>query len=365
MTERDVAVQPSFYPCGGCGARVEYAPGTAVLRCPYCGFEQQVAASGREVQEHAYTERFASGKPVASIAAHVLVCQKCGAQTESDALSLRCQFCATPMVVDATLGQQIAPEAVMPFTVDRAGVRTALRKWVSSRWFAPSQLKKVTEAETISGTYVPHWTFDTRTVSEYTGQRGEHYYVTETYTETVNGQSQTRTRQVRKTRWYPAAGEVRRTFDDVLVPATERLTAAQLDKLGPWTLSQAVAYQPEYLAGYQALRYEVEPEQGLDRAKAKMAPAIHEDCRRDIGGNEQRVHRVDTSYLDITFKLMLLPIWIATYLYGGRSWQVMVNARSGEVIGQRPYSAMKIAAVVILVLAVVAGLITWYLQARN
>jgi DNA-directed RNA polymerase subunit RPC12/RpoP len=361
QTNAPGTVSPSSYPCNGCGARVEYAPGTNALRCPYCGHEQQVVATGREVREHAYAELAGlSRKPVGSVGAHVFRCQKCGAQTESNALSDRCQFCGAALVADPSLGDLIAPEAVLPFQLDRNGVRTALRRWASSRWFAPSTLKKVTEAESVKGTYLPHWTYDSRTASQYTGQRGEHYWVTETYTETVDGQQQTRTRQVQRTRWYPASGQVRRDFDDVLVAATQHVSGKQLDGLAPWPLEQAVPYQPDYLAGYQTLRYDVEPETGLDTAKGRMAPVIAEDCRRDIGGDEQQVHSVDTSYLDITFKLMLLPVWIACYLHAGRTYQVLVNGRTGEVLGQRPYSVGKIIAAVLAAIAAVAVIIVLF-----
>nr|MDT0660144.1 hypothetical protein [Micromonospora sp. DSM 115978] len=336
------------FPCGGCGARVEYAAGTTVLRCPYCGFERQLGPAARPVREHSYAE-FAAlpRKPVASLGAHVLACRTCGARTESDAISQRCQFCGASLVADAGAVQQVAPEAVLPFEVDRAGVRTALRSWVSSRWFAPSRLKKVTEAESVRGTYLPHWTFDARTVSDYRGQRGEYYWVTETYSVTVNGRSETRTRQVRRTRWYPASGTVRRDFDDVLVPGTGHVAGDDLDDLAPWPLERAQAYRPEYLAGYDTLRYDVEPEAGLAAAKGRMAPVIEGDCRSDIGGDTQRVHSVNTRHFDVTFKLLLLPVWIACYLYGGRSWQVLINGRTGAVVGKRPYSIPKIVAAVL------------------
>jgi hypothetical protein len=45
------AVPSHSYPCGACGARVEYAAGTDLLRCPYCGYEQRLADSDREVRE--------------------------------------------------------------------------------------------------------------------------------------------------------------------------------------------------------------------------------------------------------------------------------------------------------------------------
>ncbi len=350
------------YPCEGCGARVEYAPGTTVLRCPYCGHEQQLAAPARAVREHDVAELATlPRKPVGTLAAHTFTCQKCGARTQSDAIADRCQFCGAPVVADVEAGEQIAPEAVLPFAVDRPRMRDALGAWARSRWFAPSTLKKVTEAESVKGTYLPHWTFDAKTVSDYLGQRGEHYYETETYTE--NGE--TRTREVQRTRWYPASGTVARDFDDLLVPATERVTRKHLEKLDPWPLAEAVPYQPDYLAGYQALRYDTEPETGLDVAKQRMAKVIVSDCKADIGGDEQIVSSVDTVYSDLTYKLMLLPVWIACYLHAGKTFTVLVNGRTAEVIGQRPYSAVKIVLTVLLALIVVAAVVTVVVLARH
>jgi len=360
------AAAPHSYPCRSCGARVEYAPGTDVLRCPYCGHEQRLTDAGRPVREHDFAELATlPRKPAASVGAYTFVCTTCGASTESDALSDRCQFCGAPLVVDASAVDLIAPEAVLPFTVDRAAMREALRTWVSSRWFAPGQLKKVTEAESTKGTYVPHWTYDCGTVSHYLGERGEHYWVTETYTVTENGQTRTETREVMKTRWYPASGTVERSFDDVLVPGSGRLPGAHLDKLEPWPLTDARPYQPDFLTGYTTLRYDVEPETGLEDAKRRMAPVIENDCRADIGGDEQRVHSVDTRYFDLTYKLMLLPVWIAVYLYAGKSWQVLVNGRTGEVVGQRPFSAAKITAAVVAALLVLGALIFAYMASRH
>jgi hypothetical protein len=197
------------------------------------------------------------------------------------------------------------------------------------------------------------------------GQRGEYYWVTETYTTTVDGQTRTETRQVRKTRWYSASGTVQRDFDDLLVAATHQVHEEQLDKLAPWPLPDAAPYQPDYLAGYHTLRYDTEPEAGLDTAKQRMAPAIEGDCRHDIGGDEQRVHSVDTRYYDITYKLMLLPVWIACYLYGGKSFQVMINGRTGAVVGQRPYSPLKIAMAVVAALVAVTLVVLLYVRYRQ
>ncbi|HEX3899139.1 MAG TPA: hypothetical protein VHW74_08195, partial [Mycobacteriales bacterium] len=234
-------------------------------------------------------------------------------------------------------------------------------KWVKSRWFAPNALKKVGSTEALKGTYVPHWTYDAQTATDYTGERGVHYYTTET--RTVNGR--TETFQQVHTRWSPASGHVSRAFDDVVVPASGVLPQAKLDKMGPWTLAQAQAFDPQYLAGYTALRYDVDPDNGLVTAKAKMQDVISGDCRSDIGGDEQRVSSMSVQYATMMFKLMLLPLWIASYVYAGKTYQVLINANTAEVIGDRPYSKLKIALAVIGALIVIGVGIAIYLHTKH
>ncbi|WP_237102064.1 hypothetical protein, partial [Nonomuraea sp. MG754425] len=354
--------QTPAHPCQGCGASVAFAPGTTVLRCPYCGLEQPIAAPDRQIREFSY-DAFLAAKPrVRSLAPNQFCCPRCGARTESDALSGACQFCGTPLVADVANDTQIAPEAVLPFGIDRDGARQALRAWVKSRWFAPNRLKKVTEAETMKSTYLPHWTFDARTVSDYTGQRGQHYWVNTSYTDS-NGKQQTR--RERRTRWYPASGRVARDFDDLLTAATRQLPRERLVALEPWPLERAMPFDPAYVAGHHTLRYDTEPQEGMEQVKRVMAEIIQVDCRGDIGGDEQRVHSVRTTYADETFKLVLLPVWVGSYLLGGKTYQVLVNGASGEVQGDRPYSVVKITLAVLAAVAVLAGVALWlYLENR-
>lgn len=347
---------PREFPCGTCGARLEFAAGADRMRCPYCGSEEQVPEATRQIREHAVQTLFAR-RPVEQVAQYQFVCQGCGAHVQSDHLSSSCQFCTAPLVTDHSSGTQVSPEAVLPFGVDRSGARDALGTWAKSRWFAPDSLKKVNEAEQFKSTYLPHWTFDAQTVSDYRGQRGEYYWVTETYTAQENGRTVTKTRQVRKTRWYPAHGRVSRFFDDVLVNGTTQLAPEKVDSLKPWPLERAKPYTHEYLAGHETLRYDVEPEQGLENAKQVMAGTIRSDCRRDIGGDEQRVTSVSTAYSEVTGKLMLLPVWAGAYLHGGKSWQIVVNGCTGEVQGERPYSAVKIALAVLAALLVLIAVV--------
>lgn len=366
-SRREADATVHTFPCSRCGARLEFAPGTTSLRCPYCGFTQEVAAPVDDtVDEHDFVAWQSSPlKPTARLGEHLLTCPRCAAQLESDDLSTVCPFCGSPIVSEVDPAEQIVPEGVVPFAVDRRGAQEAVRRWVGSRLFAPNRLKRVSATESLKGTYLPHWTFDASTDTRYTGMRGQHYVETVPVTVMVNGKPQTQMRSVVRTRWWPASGHVSRSFDDVVVVATTRLSADQIAALSPWHLEGAKPYQPEFLSGYQTLRYDVEPDVGLEAAKQQMRSVIQGDCRADIGGDVQQVHSMDTRYRDLMFKLMLLPVWVAAYLYAGKTYQVFVNAYTGEVIGERPYSIPKIVAASLAALAVIAVIVYLVVSQQN
>lgn len=347
--------QKRQYACPGCAAALEFQPGAKELACPYCGRREAIAQDAEHVEELSYLEYLRSSRiPVAKLGEKQVRCNGCGATTGSNDLARNCPFCGSGLVVEVASEELITPNAVLPFKIAKGDAQDRFRRWIASLWFAPSQLKKLAADEGMRGIYVPHWTYDAETRTFYSGERGEHYWITQTYTEMVNGQAQTRTRQVQQTRWWPASGNVGRFFDDVLVPAVAKtFTTKELDQLQPWDLDSAVAYEPSYLAGFQALRYEVDLEPGFEACKRIMDPTILADCRKDIGGDEQRVHSRKTQYSAITFKHVLLPVWLAAYRFRDKTWRVRINARTGELAGERPYSAAKIATLVAVVIVVV------------
>ena len=125
-------------------------------------------------------------------------------------------------------------------------------------------------------------------------------------------------------------------------------------------MGDLVPYSPEFLAGFQSEGYTVSLSDGHGEARDRMSNVIVQDVRRDIGGEEQRVHDVDTDWQDETFKHILLPVWMAAYKYGGKSYQFMVNGQTGEVRGERPWSVWKITFAVLAVL-ILAG-VAFYLN---
>lgn len=349
------------FPCSQCGANLVFAPGTQSLVCPYCGTHNQIAVADEPVRELDYLQQLARlEKEEALVEVLTVHCDTCGAESSlsHNATAGVCPFCGAAIVAQAASRRQIKPGSLLPFEVPRARANDLFKRWLSQLWFAPNDLGRQAEQAGINGAYLPFWTYDTEATTDYTGERGVDYTTTETYTSYENGKAVTRTRQVTRTAWTPTSGQVDNDFDDLLVVGTDSLPGRYVGALEPWDLENLVPYSDAYLSGFISLSYDVDLPRGFERAKELMAPTIRATIRGDIGGDHQRIHSTYTAYYETTFKHLLLPVWISAYRYRERSYRFLVNARTGEVQGERPYSWIKITLFILmlLILAVVAYL---------
>ena len=344
--------------CTGCGAILKFKPGTHHLTCTHCGAENIIEQS-TEIIEEVDFEKFISTQyeKEEKIEVVSVKCPACGAAItlEPNVTSDQCPYCSSNIVVESgSTSTVLKPKSLLPFAVDKQKATDSFKTWIHKLWFAPSDLKQKAAKGKLDGIYIPYWTYDANTGTYYTGARGTYYYVTETYTTTENGQTVTRTRQVRRTRWTSTSGHVSNTFDDILVIASKSLPEKYTQKLEPWHLKDLVPYNDKYLSGFRSESYQVDIVEGLGMAKEQMVPVIRTTIHRDIGGDEQRIYTMNTSYNNITFKHILLPIWISSYRYKDKLYRFLINGQTGEVQGERPYSTIKIILAVLAVIAVIA-----------
>jgi len=345
--------------CPSCGANMVFSAQNGRLTCPYCRHTQAIEAKGA-VEENSYDEFLRAGarnlQKMATDAMQV-GCSSCGATVNftPPETARNCDFCGAKIVAQPKDADPlIAPEGVLPFSIVPQQATANFNVWVKSLWFAPSKLKDFARPEKISSIYIPYWTYDAFASSDYAGERGEHYYTTEYYEE--NGER--KSRQVRHTNWYSASGTVERQFDDLSVPATKSLPQKYLDELEPWDFAELKSYEPAYLSGHKAQTYQIALNEGFELFKTRAAGVILSDVMHDIGGDEQLVHDISTDYANITFKHLLLPIYAGAYQFNNKTFQIVVNGRTGEVQGERPYSKVKITLFVLFLVIVIVILIS-------
>jgi predicted RNA-binding Zn-ribbon protein involved in translation (DUF1610 family) len=354
------------FPCKQCGAGLSFAPGASRLVCPYCGHEETVPVTAEAIREYALDDALLNLPQTRGwgVETRSVRCANCGATTTFSDVQVAgaCAFCGSSQVIEEAAREDlIQPESLVPFGVDRKQAIQRFRDWLGRLWFRPNALKSAGALAKIAGAYLPFWTFDAYTSSYWTAEAGYYYYETETYQEQdETGNWVTKERQVQKVRWEPAAGNHEQFFDDELICASTGLPERLISGVGPYELQALVSYNPAFLSGFMAEQYRLDLAQSWTMAKESMERQVYAACSSEVPGDTHRNLQVDTAFSQQTVKHILLPVWIAAYLYQNRTYRFIVNGQTGKVSGEAPISWWKVlgAALVLVLVALVIFLLT-------
>lgn len=359
------AGQGRVFPCDACGADLKFHIGMQMMECPYCGHCKDIVidptAVPQEQDFHAMLERVQQWRQAAKQGAadatsnqaelNEVRCESCGGNVEfmGTLTSTKCPYCGSPVQLEHAHKcdqRRIPVDGMLPFLVDQKVAGKNLQQWLRSLWFAPNNFLKQGVHGNFNGVYLSYFTFDTLTATAYDGERGEHYYVT-----VGTGKDQKRER---RTRWYRVNGHFQRFFDDVLVLANTGLKRDMMLNLEPWPLGSVVPFNQQMLAGLMARTYDIDLDTCFHEAKSRIDTAIASDVTSRIGGDDQQVNSIRTEYEAITFKHLLLPVWLMIYRYENHPYQIFINAATGQVQGERPWSIWKILGIIFAGLAIIA-----------
>ena len=351
-----IAAAREKFACPACGGEAVWNPGKGKLVCPFCGTESpaRLAADGAIVEHDLVTALRAIPDAARGWRADArqVRCQSCNAISVLDPSrqAQTCTFCGSAQLVPyEETKPAFRPESVLPFRRSETDARDGIRAWYGRLWLAPGALKRRALTDTVRGVYLPYWTFDAAVEADWTADAGHYYYETETYV--VNGQ--TRTRQVQRIRWQPAAGHVSHFFDDDLVCASVGVQPALVRGIEPFPTDELKPYDAGYVAGWVVERYQIDLVGAAQRARAAMDAKLQAMCAREVPGDTYRNLVVHADYSQQTFKHVLAPIWLLSYTYGARRFQCVMNGVTGAVRGEYPKSPWKIALIVIAVIIVV------------
>ncbi len=344
------------FPCRNCGNQMAYSPEHGMLFCAYCKSTAEITAAEIVAPEHTYSpDSDTADAPDWEADGQIsLLCPACGAETLSGAgvMTVTCPFCGSHYVNEPRTGAPLLrPETMIPFRKSQGQAASLFAKWVKRRLFAPRAFRRSKHKTAMNGVYIPYWTFDTDLSTDYSGEGGRRR--TQTYWVTVNGKRQARTRTV--TDWYPVHGSEEMRFDDLPCCASGGIDKKLLDKISPFSMKVLNVYNPAYLAGFFAERYNIGLRQGFASIVPVAESRMESHIRSKRGYDVYRSMRYDHSFGHTTFKHILLPVWMSSYRYAGKVYTFMVNGETGKVAGRAPLSWVKVTLTVLIVLAAAVG----------
>jgi hypothetical protein len=329
-----------------------------MLACPFCGTQSkaEIKGDGTLVEESdlmAALRAIPDDQRGWAAEKKTVRCQSCNAISVFDAarVAQRCDFCGSPALIGVEdIKAPIRPSSLLPFKVPDTKVRETIRQWYGSHWFAPNNLKGKALTDTLHGLYLPYWTFDAHVAAQWQAEAGHHYMVSD-----GKGRSQQRTR------WESASGNIERFFDDDLIPASHGVPMSLLQQIAPFpTTKELVPYDPGYISGWVVEQYQIDLAAAAKASRGRMDDAVERLCISEIPGDTYRNLQVASRYSGETFKHVLLPVWVLSYVYGSRSYQVAVNGFTGRIAGKYPLSWVKI-----LIVSIIALLIFLFIASQS
>lgn len=309
--------------CSQCGGHMRFDADRKGLLCEFCGYfqpgESEYAADAAEqvldfVLPTARGHRWAEAR-------HQLVCERCGSVSilAIGQKASECPYCGSRRLIESaeTVGL-VEPQVVALAQFDEEQAVRRLREWLGKGWFTPGDLRKMARTGALRPAYYPFWTFDgtlelgwSCEVSQGGGNRDD---------------------------WVTRNGVEFEMFDDVLVPGLRAFQKVDLPSIEPFDLKKVVAFEPEHLAGWLALSYDLPLADASLAAREKVARRLRQqlDNRVLVGSQKRNLSSGSTKWSGVTFKHILLPIWIGSYQYQGKQYRVLVNGQTGKVGGARP-----------------------------
>lgn len=339
--------------CPNCGATVVYNPAIGKMHCEYCGYECELPQpeAGQDVVEIDFESAINKESCEWGAEKKSVECKNCGAVSIYDALETAavCPFCGSTQVMPAATEKTIAPGGVCPFIVSKEKAGESFTKWLNKKWFTPRKAKKNASPEAFKGVYLPYWTFDAQTTSNFTALAGYDHKVRK-----KDGSYET------KTSWRGVRGVYQEFIDDELVMASKRHEDSGVKKCGNFKLSKVIPYTPKALAGFVAERYSIGLKEGWNLAQSsiqfKLRSKIEDYIKGHWSCNRVSGLKFSTLYSKITYKYALMPVWMSSFNYKEKTYQFVVNGQTGKVGGKAPVSVFRVILAILIGIGIIAGI---------
>ncbi len=308
-------------PCQRCDSALEVED----LRCPVCGLT--APPPPRAAVERAR--------------ARVVRCDSCGAAVEYsvEAKAPRCDYCGSVTHVETTADPVEQAQAWLPFTVDPEAARGALMGFLGrGGFFRPSGLAQEASLESLRPVWWPAWMFDAGVDVSWTADSNA---------------------GARRSEWAPHAGRTRFDFEDIPVPASRGLKVKECEALAPHYQRGSARDTQVGPEGAHVERFE-STRSGARKSVLDAVERLSLERLKQgvIPGRIFRNIHVAVALSSLRTRRLALPVYVMAYRYRDKPYRVLVHGQDARVVlGDAPISAWRVAATVLAVLLVLAGLL--------
>jgi hypothetical protein len=313
--------------CDHCGGQCVYSPAAQMLSCTSCGQTTAVAfdRDADPTAEYHYDPDLPHTEQSVVSQDRTHACQTCGGEVvfTGAILSERCAYCDGPVVLKAHAASY-ETMGVIPFRITQDAAQRRALDWGAARLAAPDDLSTILAQGRVAGIYVPFWTFDSHEAVSYFA----------TY----------RVRRGKRSHNRTVKGDLRISFDDLLMPASPHVTPLIRDGiLHDFNPQDLRPYTPAYLAGFAAERHHQSVKEGLAANAPDKDLLIRNRIRNHVNKNGVRNISYKTNTTGMRYRRILLPVWILHYSYAGTPKKIVVCGLHGRTFGERPFSTKKLA----------------------
>lgn len=333
LPEGELEAQGQTFLCPQCGGRLAFSVSRRRLTCEYCGYEGQGAASqdsgsdaGQAGQMLDFVMPTSRGHRWA-VAQHRLICESCGAVSvlPPGHKAAQCAYCGSNQMVESQEGGElIGPQVIALMRLDEPDAIQRARAWLGKGFFAPDNLLPASGGVRLRPGYYSCWVFDGVVEVHWSCEVNE-----------GSGDFE---------HWVSRSGVEPRFFDQVLVSGVKTLSARELSVVEPFDLEDVEAFKPEYLAGWPAILYDrsISDASLLAREQVmkQLRPQIHSVV--EIGREKRNLRIGGGSWSGLTYRHILLPLWIGAYRFRGKEYHLLVNGQTGKVGGDKPRDVVKL-----------------------
>lgn len=255
------------------------------------------------------------------------VCKSCGGEIVGDetTAATACPFCGNPVVMTGQFAGALRPDYVIPFKLDKKAAKAALTKHYSGKRLLPKVFKDQNHIDEVKGVYVPFWLFDAEVEAHV------RYRATTVRTWSDDDYDYT------ETSYYSVLRGGNIAFDRVPVDGSSKMADDLMESIEPFDFSDAVDFQTAYLAGYLADKYDVDAQQSIDRANARIKRSTEDAFADTVQGYSSVTPENSNIYLQNgKAKYALYPVWLLNTTWKGQKYTFAMNGQTGKLVGDLP-----------------------------